>query len=217
MRSGGPAVANTQSFRNELLRNENILAVGTASSRIGQQLGRTTIYPEGRDAAETNIITSIMSADENFAKAMGLTMKDGRFFSLDFGDSLSMVVNEELTRLLGWNDAVGRKISLQSGPNPTDLTAYTVVGVVNDFHFATIRHKLEPMFMTYSNANGALAVKVKGANMQETIAYIEDTWKKVNPGRTFDYDFLDDQFANLYSSEEAFASMFSHFTILACK
>jgi putative ABC transport system permease protein len=51
--------------------------------------------------------------------------------------------------------------------------------------------------------------------MQETIAFIEDTWKKVNPGTTFEYNFLDEQFANLYRNEKAFASMFTHFTALA--
>ncbi len=215
LQQSGPAVGNTPTLRSELLRNENIVNVGTASARIGQQLGRTAIYPEGRDVSETNIITSIMSADEYMVAAMEMEMKAGRYFSPDFDDSLSMVVNVELTKLLGWEDAVGRRISLQSGPNPTDLTAYTVVGVLNDFHFATIRHKLEPMFMLYSEANGAMAIKIKGTNVQETIAYIEETWKKVNPGQTFEYDFLDDQFALLYSNEEAFASMFSHFTLLA--
>ena len=215
IQQSGPAVGNTQTFRSELLRNENVVNVGTASSRIGQQLGRTSIFPEGRDVSETNIITSIMNADEHIAPAMEMEMKAGRFFSPDFDDSLSMVINVELTKLLGWEDAVGRRISLQSGPNPTDLTAYTVVGVINDFHFATIRHKLEPMFMLYSEANGAMAIKIKGTNVQETIAYIGETWKKVNPGQTFEYNFLDDQFALLYSNEEAFASMFSHFTILA--
>ena len=51
--------------------------------------------------------------------------------------------------------------------------------------------------------------------MEETLVFIESIWKKVNPGTTFDYAFLDEQFANLYRNEQAFANMFSHFTILA--
>jgi putative ABC transport system permease protein len=214
IQQSGAAVGRSATLKDELLRNRNITATGTSSARIGQQLGRTTIVPEGATAA-TNIITSVMSADESFIPAMDMKIVAGRNFSLDFGDSLSMIINEEMTRLLKWNDAVGKKISLQSGPNPTDLTAYTVVGVVKDFHFATVRHRLEPMFILYNQNNPAMSVRVKAGNVKETIAYMEETWKKVNPGSTFEYAFLDEQFANLYRNEQAFASMFTHFTALA--
>lgn len=214
IQQSGAAVALSQTFKTELLRNENIKEVGTASARIGQQLGRTNIVPDGA-TSETNIITSIMSADETYIPAMGMEMIAGRNFSKEFADTLSMIVNEEMTRLLKWDDAIGKRISLQSGPNPTDLTAYTVVGVIKDFHFATIRHKLEPMFMLYNENNPAVAIKVKAENMSDALAHIEQTWKKVNPGRTFEYAFLDEQFANLYRNEQAFATMFTHFTVLA--
>jgi putative ABC transport system permease protein len=210
----GPAVQRSTTLRTELLRNDAIVSAGTSSSRMGQQLGRTNIVPEGSDA-NSNIITSIMVADDQFIPTMDMKIIAGRNFSQEFADSLSMIVNEEMVRLLKWNEVVGRTISLQSGPNPTDLTAYKVIGVVKDFHFATIRHKLEPMFMLYNRDNGALSIKVKGDKVKEALAHIEATWKKVNPGTTFEYNFLDEQFANLYRNEQAFATMFTHFTILA--
>lgn len=210
----GQLASRSTTLKNELLRNPHIVAVGTSTVRLGQQLGRTQIYPEGA-SNETNIITSIMAVDESFLPTMNMSMAAGRNFSLDFNDSLSMIINEEMMRLLKWNEAVGRKISLQSGPNPTDLTAYTIVGVVKDFHFATIRHRLEPLFMLYNQNNNSMAIKVKSENTSEAIAAIEEGWKKVNPGSTFEYDFLDEQFANLYRNEQAFASMFTHFTGLA--
>lgn len=207
-------IARATTLKNELLRNQNIVSVGSASSRIGQQLGRTQIYPEGL-SNETNIITSIMAVDDSFIPTMGMTMEEGRAFSEAFDDSLNIIINEEMARMLKWEDAIGRKISLQTGANPTDLTAYTIVGVLKDFHFATIRHKLEPLFILNNENNGALAIKIKAGEIDETIAYIEESWKKVNPGSTFDYAFLDDQFANLYRNEQAFATMITHFTILA--
>ena len=201
-------------FKNELMRNPNIIAAGTASSQVGQQLGRTKVIPEGFDS-NTNIITSIMTVDESFVPTMGMTMKEGRNFSLQYADSLNMIINEEMARLLKWENAVGKKISLQSGPNPADVTAYTVVGVVKDFHFATIRHKLEPMFMLYTKNNGSMAVKIKADGMKEALAHIEQTWKSLMPGATFQCTFLDEQFANLYRNEQAFSNMFTHFTLLA--
>jgi putative ABC transport system permease protein len=216
IQQNGEAIARSSTLKNELSTNPNIVSAGTSSARMGQQLGRTTIVPEGKNNAETNIITSVMSADEKFIPTMDMKMLAGRNFSANNSDTLSMIINEEMVRLLKWDgDAVGRTISLQSGPQPTDLTAYTVVGVVKDFHFATIRHKLEPMFMLYGENNGALSIKIKAENIDETISFIEASWKKVNPGTTFDYAFLDEQFANLYKNEKAFASMFTHFTVLA--
>lgn len=215
IQQNGEAIGRAYTLKTELLRNKNILSAGTSSTRLGQQLGRTNIFPEGA-TSETNIITSIMAADEHFLPTLGMKTIMGRNFSPDFGDSLSMIINEEMVRLLKWEDPVGRTISLQSGPDPdVDRTAYTVIGVVRDFHFATIRHKLEPMFMLYGKNNGALSIKISTADIENTIAYIEETWKKVNPGTTFEYTFLDEDFHTLYRNEEAFASMFTHFTVLA--
>jgi putative ABC transport system permease protein len=208
------SIQHATTLRTELLRNENIISVGTSSARIGQQLGRTNIFPEG-STSETNIITSIMVADEQFIPTMDMKIAAGRNFSHAYDDSLSMIINEEMMRLLKWDDAVGKKISLQSGGNTTDQTAYTVIGVVQDFHFATVRHKLEPLFILYNAQNQALSIKIKTGNTKEAITHIEETWKKVNPGVTFEYAFLDEQFANLYRNEQAFANMFTHFTILA--
>lgn len=215
IQQNGDAVGRAYTLKTELLRNKNIMAAGTSSTRIGQQLGRTTIFPEGA-TSETNIITSIMAADEHFLPTLGMTTVMGRNFSPDFDDSLSMIINEEMARLLKWEEPIGRKISLQSGPDPAvDRTAYTVIGVVKDFHFATVRHKLEPMFMLYGRNNGVLSIKVSTSDIENTIAYIEETWKKVNPGTTFEYTFLDEDFRTLYRNEQAFASMFTHFTVLA--
>ncbi|MBL0741217.1 ABC transporter permease [Chryseolinea lacunae] len=214
MQQNGDAVTRATTLRTELMRNQNVVSVGTSSSRIGQQLGRTNIFPEG-STSETNIIASIMVADENFIPTMDMTMAAGRNFSLDFDDSLSMIVNEEMLRLLKWNDAVGKKISLQTGATVNDQTPYTVVGVVKDFHFATVRHKLEPMFMLYNKTNNAMAIKIKADDAAATLAFVEQTWKKVNPGTIYEYAFLDEQFANLYRNEQAFANMFTHFTVLA--
>lgn len=212
----GQAVGNSETFRTELLRNPNIISAGTSSSRVGQQLGRNQVLPEGYPT-DSNIITSAMVIDADFIPTMGMEITEGRNFSLQFADSASVIVNEEMLRFLKWDheSAIGKKMGQQTGPNPTDLTYYTIVGVVRDFHFATIRHKLEPLIMFYNKNNSALAIKIMSEDIDGTIKFIGETWKKVNPGATFDYAFLDEQFANLYTNEKAFAGMFTHFTVLA--
>ncbi|WP_128545972.1 ABC transporter permease [Larkinella soli] len=210
------AAARARTLQAELKLNPRVIGTGTTSNKLGQQLGRTNIYPEGKPST-TNYITSIMVVDESFVPTMGMKILKGRNFSLDFpADSASsMLVNEEMARLLNWSDPVGKTVRLQTGPTPTDLTAYKVVGLVKDFHFATIRHKVEPLFMLFNRNNGQLAVKINTANAPETLAFIEQTWKRINPETPYDFSFLDEDFGKLYRSEQAFATMFSHFTILA--
>ncbi|RRB00022.1 ABC transporter permease [Larkinella rosea] len=213
---GQQASARARTLQTELKQNPNIIATGTTSNRMGQQLGRTTFVPEGKPST-TNYIASVMAVDESFVPTMGMHILKGRNFSLDFpADSASsMVINEEMARMLGWKEPIGKIVRLPSGPNPTDATPYTVVGLVKDFHFATIRHKVEPLFMLYNKNNNQLAVKINTANAPETLAFIEKTWKQVNPETPYDYSFMDADFGKLYRSEQAFATMFSHFTVLA--
>ena len=64
-------------------------------------------------------------------------------------------------------------------------------------------------------AHHKLSIKVKATDLESSIAHVEESWKKVNPGPPLEYAFLDEQFANLYRNEKAFASMFTHFTVLA--
>jgi len=211
----GPlAQQKARTFQTELKRNPNIISTGTSSNKLGQQLGRTNILPEGKPS-ETNYITSIMVVDESFIPTMDIQVLQGRNFSTQFpADSASsMIINEEMARLLDWPEPIGKTIRLETGQN--QFTAYQVVGLVKDFHFATIRHKVEPVFMLYNKDNSQLAVKISTANVPGTLDFIGQTWKRINAETPYEYNFLDADFANLYRSEQTFATMFSHFTVLA--
>ncbi len=207
-------VADYQTLRNELSQHTGILSVASSSARMGQQLGRIGVFPEGAPEDE-NYITTVMSIDEAFIPTMEMTVLDGRNFSPDFpADSASnMLINEAFAEMMQWEAPVGKTVRLSNGPD--DYTEYTVVGLVKDFHFATIRHKVEPLFMLYSKNNSSIAIKVNTDRMKETLAFIESTWQQMYPASPFEYAFLDEQFASLYSNEKAFSRMITHFTILA--
>lgn len=199
--------SNSEFLRNELLQNPNIQSIGTSSAQIGQQLPRGGVQPEG-STSETPYIVSEMSVDESFIPTMGMTIQEGRNFSLASSDTSSVIINEEMAKLFEWDVPIGRKLDLGN------QTA-TVVGVVKNFHFATIRHKVEPLLLFYNPQNSQMALKVDAQNLNETLAAIETTWKTVNPQTPFEFNFLDAEFANLYQNDQAFASMFLHFAILA--
>ncbi len=213
--NGAGVFTRQEALRTELLRNSDIRATATSSQPIGSQLGRIGVEPEGASADE-NYIVSQLSFDESFAGTLGLDIKAGRNFSREFpaDTAHSVLINEQFAAMMNWTDAVGKKIGVE-GPPGAPFVQYTVVGVVRDFHFATIRHKVEPLLMFCNRNNGLLSVKISGENIPKTIAFIEQTWKQINPQDVFTYTFLDDDYNESYARELAFASMAGHFTGLA--
>lgn len=207
-------IQHSDELKNTLLQNTAVMSVGSSSPKIGQQLGRTQIYPEGTPD-DTNIITSIMNVDEGFIPTMGIGMAAGRNFSKEFNDTSSMIINGAMAKLLDWKDPIGRKIGIQTGPNTDDRTYFTIVGMVKDFHFATLRHQVEPMFMLYSPQNFSMALRLKAKDVPAAVDQIAAIWKRINPGTTFDYSFADEDFAQQYRTEDAFEMMFGDFTVLA--
>ena len=92
----------------------------------------------------------------------------------------------------------------------------TVVGVVKDFHYTSLRHKIEPVFMIYRpGSNNILSIKVESSSINNTISSIQSVWKKVNGNVPLEYKFFDETFNNLFIKEQEFSALFFRFTILS--
>jgi putative ABC transport system permease protein len=203
---------NSESLENEIIKFSSVSGISFSSTLPGRGIGRTGVQPEGYSADDDIWILSIMSADEKFIPNMKMKMAEGRNFSLDFpSDKQSaVIINEAAARSLGWKNPVGKKFNVNS-PNPL-----TVVGVVKDFHFASVRHQIEPMIIVNQpQFNNTAAIRIKAGNISQAVSSIEEAWEKINPGRPFEYSFLDDEFNQLYKSEQNFAELIAGFTWLA--
>lgn len=201
---------NLEAFQNALSQNPSVLGTATSSTMPGRGFGRTGIQPEGY--AENDVwIVSIMSFDENYLPSMKMAMADGRNYSQEFpGDQQqSILINEAAAEALGWEDPLTKTIQL--GNNTRN-----VVGVVKNFHFTNMRHKIEPLIMMYQpGANGTFSIRLKPGNIVETMDFIKTTWAEINPNHPFSYTFLDEEFEQLYRSEENFAGLMFNFASLA--
>src|SRR3970282_142594 len=203
---------NSESLKNEIQKISSVSGISFSSTMPGRGIGRTGVQPEGYSDDDDIWILSIMSADENFITNMGMEMTEGRNFSLDFptDKQQAVIINEAAVRSLGWEDPIGKKFNA-NGQNPL-----TVIGVVKDFHFASMRHKIEPMMIVCQpQFNNTAAIRISAGSIQKTVSSIEEAWKKLNPGHPFEYSFLDDEFNELYKSEQGFAQLIVGFTWLA--
>jgi len=85
--------------------------------------------------------------DYDYVKTLGMQIIKGRNFSKDFGaDSSGIILNEAAVKVLGYDDPIGKKIytNFQTATS-NDLISYTIVGVVKDFHYESLRQNIFPL------------------------------------------------------------------------
>lgn len=157
---------------------------------------------------------AVYFVDFDYMKLFDLNILAGRGFSKDFASDTtqSMVINEKVVKLLGFTtpaDAIGKRFK-QWGREGQ------IIGVVQDFHFTSLKEEIEPLTMRIEpERNGLLAVKVDPQNIQNTISSLEEEWNKYLPQQPFDYYFLDEFFDRQYRAEARFGNLVLYFSILA--
>jgi putative ABC transport system permease protein len=174
------------------------------------------VSPEGWEENSFTTLNMIM-CDTAFLNTMEMNMDQGRFFSSDFlSDSTAIIINEEAAKILGWNNPMGRKIKIWGQYD------FEVIGVIKDFHYESMHQAVRPMGMiTFSfsrfgnNYPRMAAVKIGGANPQETIRYIEEQWNSLAHGIPFRFSFMESDYQALYDNETKTGNVFLLYSILS--
>jgi putative ABC transport system permease protein len=173
----------------------------------------TEIFPRNENGNGTEIHANIYHVDYDYLRTLGIHILRGRNFSKDFAtDSASgVVINEAAVRELGWtnDNAVGKTI-VRSGQQQ-----FKVIGVVEDFNYASVKQKIAPLMMLLGNNFGGLIVKIKTNDIKGFLSDLKKQWNAFAPPGPLEYNFLDEQFASLYANEERTQQIFSAFAILA--
>ncbi len=150
-------------------------------------------------------------ADVNYLSFYNLTLLAGRNFTT-VGDSLKeFIVNEKLIAGLRWTpeQAIGQRLTINEGEG-------TIVGVVKDFHNESLQDDISPcLLMNWKPFMGLANIKIaKDQNMEETLAFIEKTWKARFPDGIYGYAFLDDTLARKYTLQHMVFQGFTAFALL---
>lgn len=179
-------------FRNELLKNHSIQDV------TADQGGRQQTMAHINSDKQINF--EFKHIDENYLPLFQIPIVKGRNFSNDFiSDTASAaIVNESFAKAAGWKDPLGKLIDFfYLGKK------YTVVGVVKDYHYASLSEKIGPQFFTMNPAYSYkdIFIKLKPGNPAPALNYIETTFKKMFPVLPYQYNFKDEQNTKQYESE----------------
>jgi putative ABC transport system permease protein len=215
-----------EAFKNEILQQNSILS-GTISGFIpvtGGWRNDNTFWPHGSEPTEQNMVgLQNWTVDHDYLKTMGMTIKVGRGFSREFtADSASVILNETAVKHFKLDpDPIGKKISTfdnnnEDGTvNKNSLRSWTVVGVVEDFHFESLRQNISPLGFFLGDSPGYASFRFEATNTNDVIQVLENTWKKMADGQPFQYSFLDESFGRMYASEQRLGKIFGSFAGLA--
>ena len=205
-----------QALKEELLRDPDVLHV-TASSHQPHQIGSNSSGAdwEGKDP-DLEVLISNNFVDFDYVETMGIKIVDGRSFSKEhpsdlFHDSTAnFLINEELARIMGVDEPVGTAFSLWNVHG-------RVIGVMGDWHYQSVRTKIEPLLLATTPLDwlSYLVVRIAPGDIGKTMKGIERIWSEVIPDYPFDYTFVDESLDRMYRTEERLGSLMKYFTILA--
>ncbi len=206
MRAIGP---HYDAVRAELLKQPGVLDVARSSGpivRIGGLDG--TSDWDGKPANSTFIVHP-MAVDKDFIPFFKFKMVVGAAFTGAVSDSAHFILNEAAVKEIGMKNPVGKRFKMD------DING-TIIGIVKDFHFASMKEKIGPTVFTYvPKYLFNIYVKTTGRDAPKAIKAAEAQFKQYNSEYPFNYRFLDDIFNNLYKGEQTEGKLFNYFAAIA--
>jgi putative ABC transport system permease protein len=203
---------NVKSFKNELLKLSSVKNVSISDYLpvSGTKRNGNTFFKEGRTKLDPGVGGQYWQIDDTYLKTMGMKLVEGRNFSYTMAADTqgSVIINQTLAKKLNLKTPIGARITNGYGK-------YTVVGVVEDFNYESMRDHIEPIVLNFGLSTSIVSVKVGGTDMKNTLANITATWRKYSPDQPIRYTFLDEQFANMYADVQRTGSIFTSFAVLA--
>ncbi len=207
-----------ETVKQEMLRSGAAESIALASDMPIHVKASYSIFPGG-DSQNELMITGY-STDNDLVNTIGLEILAGENFTekdvsravaYDSALEMPIILNEAAIHKLGWEagDAIGKKVSFGGG-------IAHVKGVVKNFHFNSLHHQVGPMviFIDQDQAN-VLLVKMPAGNPAAHLATLESIWKNLLPNRPFTYKFVDQEYAQLYRSEQRVGEIFGLFSGIA--
>lgn len=211
----------TKTFKDEIRRITGVASVASANTSPADKQGGYFGITFRKDGDNETVTGKAAVVDDQYVQTMQLSMLAGRPFDPKFNDSLSVILNEEAVRELGLTDPVGKTIIspdnfAQRNGSPV---FYTVIGVVKNFHFSSLRDRISTLFLLndrmFGQANNQLVLKIESTNPKAIIRQVEENWKRYLPNQPFHFSFLDTDWEALYQAEQVSQRIFGVFSLLA--
>jgi putative ABC transport system permease protein len=203
-------------LKQQLLANSLVTGVTAAQDQLGSHLDQSGIMFIG-DSAKRDLTSTRLIVDPDYLKLYRIPVLIGR----DFSDAKSAngkeyIINEALAKEL-LKDKPTRPITSLLGRTFGFDSSGTIVGIARDFNFNSLHYKIETMFLFNQKEWGfnTLSVKVNADKGKEAVAFIRSVWHENFPDHPFEYQFLDDHFAEVYRADSQVGRIVGALAVLA--
>jgi ABC-type antimicrobial peptide transport system permease subunit len=208
----GAVAQNTTTFLEQMKKIPGVVNASAISQSAVQSNNNNSTYgiewPGKTAKDQVNFV--VRNVDYEMIETLGIKLKEGRSFSRQFGaDSTKLIFNEAAIKTMGLKNPVGTKVTMWGNE-------MEIVGIVKDFHIASMYEPIAPMVLRYDPSRTTLILaKIQARKEKETIARLAEFYKTYNPGYTFDYKFLDNAYQAQYISEQRVSALSKYFAGLA--
>jgi putative ABC transport system permease protein len=229
-------IGQGESIAERMRRVPGVTAVGRTSFEIGGEGDNNTgVMVPGRAEPVT---IGIASVDEGFLDALGMKLVAGRWYDPNrpMDDSTlpfpltpeaqtafatrgtNVVINELAAKQLGYDDPakiVGKTFRAALVEEEFGVVPITVVGVVNNARFQSVRVPLDPMiFLNGDTGHVMLMMRYRG-DPSTVRAAAEEAWRSITTEVPFEAEFSEDIIQELYEADDARATAFAAFALLS--
>jgi putative ABC transport system permease protein len=170
---------------------------------------------------DNSVAMQSWDVDSDYLKTFGMQIASGRDFDPSrTTDSAGLILNESAVRLFGFSDPIGQKVytikaGMRGAPKPEDFNEFTVIGVVKDFHFESLRDNIGALCMQLGKSEGRISFRYKGAETAPVVAALEKQWKNMAADQPFSVRFLDEAFGRMYKAESRVGQIAGIFALLS--
>ncbi len=219
--AGGMTESQEETFKNEIRALPGVEAVSGCNTQPGGTYFGISFKPPSEAEMTSG---SALIVDDGYVECMKMKIISGRSFAKEFADSLSVVINESAAREMNLSEPIGKQLVspanfLNSIPEVQSM--YTIVGVIEDFHFQSLHQEISPLFLISNlispnpGVDNLITVRMNPNSFQSSLTGIEGLWNRFQPDLPFRYAFLDREWSKLYGREMTARKVFSAFSILA--
>ncbi|MBS9461370.1 ABC transporter permease [Flagellimonas sp. 389] len=166
-----------------------------------------------RGNRENNTIVKRNGVSDGYFETMNIPLIKGRDFTVaDTTDQI--IVNQATLKTFNIKeeDALNSRLMQSFGDETFEMR---IIGVVKDYHFASIKQEIAPLFLYKEESPNWLFLKTQTNNYELLLSNLEKQWKTTVKNVPFDYVFVDKEVEKLYDEEKRLGQISIVFTFLA--